>query len=124
MIVWLILDTYCLRLLLQSVAPDSNLPAFVQSAFGWSEGMERLLNKMCSCPIRLQDSLIINISGTKQSVSQIFHIDLVTKKKYPATIGLVWSDEPRVNLVGLGVIWPHWKLFRMKETSVSSSCIS
>ena len=40
----------------------------------------KLLNKSCSCPIRLQDSLIINISGTKQSVSSIFRIDLVTKK--------------------------------------------
>ena len=38
------------------------------------------LTKMCSCPIRLQDFLMINICGKKQLMSYIFSIEIIIKE--------------------------------------------
>ena len=90
----------------------------------------KLLNKMCSHSVRLQNFLIINVSGRKQSMSYIFGqresdrgiIGIASKT---TTVGLVWLCVPShaqcclgvsgVNLVCLGVACPHkinseWKI--------------
>ena len=71
---------------------------------------------MCSCSVRLQDSLIINIPGRKQPMSQIFHRDINHKKITCKLLLLIWCCyacpvTPRhawtyqgVNLIGLRVI--------------------
>ena len=77
-----------------------------------------LYTKMFSCPARLQDSLITDISGRKQLLSQIFCIVLVTKERYYVIILLqigCGQTCPAISiqtcikevLVDLGVLWPH-----------------
>ena len=43
--------------------------------------VHKLYRPICSHPIRLQNSLIINVSGSKVSVSLIFCMEIFTKKK-------------------------------------------
>ena len=49
---------------------------------------------MCSCPIRLQDSIIINISGTKQCL-RLF-IEIGTKKRIVSNTTTVGCDWPGI----------------------------
>ena len=54
--------------------------------------------------IRLQDSLIINVSERSHALSYIFFIGIVTKKNQNCVciqVGLIWHPEPQSKLLKL-----------------------